>query len=145
MPILKSFAPAPPSLPPLSAPSSAANTLKRSTRLPSDISTDVNEELKNIWPIFKQKRPQINVKKTPKVFIKSTSTAEDVQIWLKEKSFSENLQKELLGLNGEQILSFNKDHFDAIEKRFKGEGKRFQSQVTLQKEFSGVCININDP
>lgn len=102
----------------------------------SEISFDMNEELKSVIPRFKQKQNYgIPIPKTPMVFIDEKSTENEVQEWLQKKGFSKNVRERMKGLKGSEVMGFDRDE---LEEEFGKEGKRLASQITLQKEICKV-------
>jgi epidermal growth factor receptor kinase substrate 8 len=52
-------------------------------------SRDLHEELRNVLPLFREKKRNLEIVKTPEVFISQISDAKEVQIWLHAKGFSD--------------------------------------------------------
>lgn len=99
----------------------------------------VNEELKNVLTMFRErKKRNLEVLKTPEVFIKQTSNPDEVQKWLHEKGFPEAVCKKMNRMTGYDMFALSKDQLE----KYCGEteGKRLASQITLQKEVSGVSL-----
>ena len=48
----------------------------------------VQDELKSVLEIFREKDKQLDIVTTPEIFVSEQSTAEDVRNWLKAKKFS---------------------------------------------------------
>jgi len=97
---------------------------------------DMQEELKAVLTMFRDKRRTWDVQKTPEIFIQQTSNPPEVQKWLTEKGFTDKTVKRLHGLTGNELFALNKvtlEEFCGPE-----EGKRLHSQLTIQKNVSGV-------
>lgn len=111
----------------------------KSTRQSYQQQDEVNEELKNVLTMFKEKKSKNwDAVKTPEIFIKQTSNPDEVKNWLKEKGFSEAICKKLNNMTGYDLFALKKAQIE----QYCGatEGKRLASQITLQKEVSGVRI-----
>jgi epidermal growth factor receptor kinase substrate 8 len=52
-------------------------------------SQDLHEELKNVLTLFSEKKRNLEIVKTPEVFISQTSDPQEVQNWLRAKGFSD--------------------------------------------------------
>ncbi|CAG9810268.1 unnamed protein product [Chironomus riparius] len=96
---------------------------------------DMQEELKNVLALFRDRRKHLEIHKTPDVFITQTSNPAEIEKWLRAKGFEERTVKKLHGLSGNELFGLKKhtleDYF-GIE-----EGRRLASQITIQKNVSG--------
>lgn len=96
----------------------------------------VQEELKQVLTLFREKRRTLDINKTPDIFIAQSSTADEVQTWLRAKQFSEAVCNRLNRLNGNELFALNKS---TLEEYFgTKDGSRLYSQITLQQNVSGV-------
>jgi len=69
------------------------------------------------------------------VFIQQNSSPSEVQKWLKQKGFSEHVQKRLIGLGGSELFRLKKETLEdycGVE-----EGRRLASQLNVQRNVSG--------
>lgn len=101
---------------------------------PSD--NDMQRELKEVLTLFKEKKRNLDIVKTPDVYITQKSNPTEVQNWLKEKGFSEKTQKRLNGMTASELFKLNRDTLEeycGVE-----DGKRLASQITVQRNISGV-------
>lgn len=96
----------------------------------------MQEELKNVLTLFRERRRNLDILKTPEVFIHQTSNPQEVERWLEAKGFSDKTIKRLHGLTGNQIFALSKDTLE--EYCGADEGKRLASQLTIQRNVSGV-------
>lgn len=97
---------------------------------------DMQEELKNVLTLFRERRRNLDIVRTPEIFIQQTSAPYEVEKWLKAKGFSEPTVKKLHGLTGNELFALNRktlEEFCGAE-----EGKRLASQITIQRNVSGV-------
>lgn len=97
---------------------------------------DMQEELKQVLTLFREKRRTLDIMKTPEIFIQQTSTAIEVKQWLRAKGFSENVVRKLNDLNGNELFLLKRETLEdycGIE-----EGRRLASQITIQRNVSGV-------
>ncbi|KAG8238258.1 hypothetical protein J437_LFUL016437, partial [Ladona fulva] len=148
--ISRSHAPPPPP-PPLPPPMPPATPVMTMTKPPTKTREDksqkslsratssqdlVHEELKQVLSVMKEKRTDIDIVKTPNVFINENSSPSDIQDWLKLKAFSDKLCKQFNGMNGRELFSLKRDQLE----KFCGtsEGHRLFSQLTIQKITCGV-------
>lgn len=120
----------------------------------------MNEELKNVLTLFREKRRVLDIVKTPEIFIQQSSSATEVEQWLKAKGFSDKTVKKLHGLNGNELFALKRHsledycgklialkctlHFIAKFHNFvcvgSDEGRRLASQITIQRNISGVSF-----
>lgn len=96
-------------------------------------------ELKNVLALFRENRRNWDAVKTPEIFIQQTSNPAQVQQWLKAKGFSDNVTTKLHGLSGNELFALKRatlEDYCGVE-----EGKRLSSQITIQRNVSGVSLN----
>lgn len=96
----------------------------------------MHEELKNVLTLFRERRKHLDIHKTPDVYISQTSTPTEVETWLKAKGFEEKTIKKLKGMSGNDLFALKKhtlEEYFGVE-----EGRRLASQITIQKNVSGV-------
>lgn len=96
----------------------------------------MQEELKNVLTLFRERKRNWDVHKTPEVFITQKSSPAEVQNWLEAKGFSESVIKRLHGLTGNEIFALKRETLEqycGVE-----DGKRLASQITIQRNISGV-------
>lgn len=96
----------------------------------------MNEELKNVLTLFREKRRVLDIVKTPEIFIQQSSTADEVEQWLKAKGFSDRVVKKLHGLNGNELFALKRHTLE--DYCGSEEGRRLASQITIQRNISGV-------
>lgn len=129
--------PPPPPPPARSAPASPVTLRSQNGTIVSraQSSQDLHEELKNVLTLFREKKRNLEIVKTPEVFINQTSDPEEVQNWLRAKGFSDRIRKQLHGVTGNELFSLTKSQ---LEKHCgKDEGRRLDSQLTIQRNISG--------
>jgi epidermal growth factor receptor kinase substrate 8 len=96
----------------------------------------MQEELKNVLALFRDRRKHLDIHKTPDVFITQKSNPEEVEKWLRAKGFEDRTVKKLNGLTGNDLFTIKKQ---TLEEYFGvEEGRRLASQITIQKNVSGV-------
>lgn len=100
------------------------------------VGNDMHRELKEVLTLFREKKRNIEIIKTPDIFITQTSNPAEVQKWLKAKCFSENAQQRLEGLTGNELFALKKETLE--DYCGPEEGKRLSSQITIQRSVSGV-------
>lgn len=96
---------------------------------------EVNEELKNVLTMFREKRRVLDITRTPEIFIQQSSSAAEVEQWLKAKGFSDRVVKKMHGLNGNELFALKRhtlEDYCGTE-----EGRRLASQITIQRNISG--------
>lgn len=96
----------------------------------------MNDELNHVLKFYREKRSTLDIHKTPEIFIQHTSSPSEVKQWLKAKGFSEYVVGKLGYLNGCELFSLSREsleEFCGIE-----EGRRLLSQITIQRNVSGV-------
>ncbi|XP_043071012.1 epidermal growth factor receptor kinase substrate 8 isoform X2 [Drosophila grimshawi] len=144
--------PVPPPMPPASEsqPSTPSDTLKRNMaaagtlaamRARNDCEADddaylmqenVNGELRVLLQ-QRQQRRDLEILKTPEIYINQNSKPREVEEWLRGKGFSDNIIKRLHMLSGEEIFALSPH---TIESYFgQRESRRLISQIVLQKNF----------
>ncbi|KAJ6641890.1 Epidermal growth factor receptor kinase substrate 8-like protein 2 [Pseudolycoriella hygida] len=96
---------------------------------------EVNEELKNVLTLFREKRRVLDIVKTPEIFIQQSSSANEVEQWLKAKGFSDRVVKKLHGLNGNELFALKRHTLE--DYCGSEEGRRLASQITIQRNISG--------
>lgn len=98
----------------------------------------MQEELKSVLTLFRDKRRILDIVKTPEIFIQQSSSAQEVEQWLRAKGFSDRVVQKLHGFNGNELFSVKRhtmeDYFGSEE------GRRLASQITIQRNISGVRI-----
>lgn len=95
----------------------------------------MQEELQYVLSEWRQQR-HLDILRTPEVFIDQQSTPDEVQHWLKAKGFSGNIQKKFVSTNGDGLFALKKDQL--IQVCGRDEGARLLSQITIQRNVSGV-------
>lgn len=101
------------------------------------IQGDVNDELR-IMLQQRQHRRDLEILKTPEIYINQNSKPREVEEWLRGKGFSDNIIKRLHTLSGEQLFALSPH---TIESYFgQRESRRLISQIVLQKNFCEVKI-----
>lgn len=96
----------------------------------------MHEELKQAILVRENRR--LGIVRTPEIFIQQSSSASDVNDWLKAKGFSETTVKKLNGLTGNELFGLKRNTLE--EYCGKDEGTRLHSQITIQRNVSGVGI-----
>lgn len=97
----------------------------------------VNEELM-LFLKQRQLRKDLEIIKTPQIYITDESTSSEVNEWLRAKGFSDKIVQKLGKLNGLQLFSLSAH---AIEGYFgQAESRRLISQIVLQKNFCEVSF-----
>lgn len=129
--------PPPPPPPTGSAPASPVTPRSRTaTLLSRDMSSqDLQDELKSVLDMFREKRRNLEIVKTPEVFINQRSNPEEVQNWLAAKGFSGKTCKKLDGVSGGELFSLTKSKLEQY--CGKDEGHRLDSQLHVQRSISG--------
>ncbi|XP_055705250.1 epidermal growth factor receptor kinase substrate 8-like isoform X2 [Phlebotomus papatasi] len=96
---------------------------------------EMQEELRQVLTLFREKRRGLEIMKTPEIFIQQSSTSAEVEKWLKAKGFSDNVVKKLHGINGNELFALKRHTLE--EYCGPDEGKRLASQITVQRNVSG--------
>lgn len=100
----------------------------------------MQEELKTVLTLFRDKRRILDIVKTPEIYIQQSASAAEVEKWLLAKGFSEKVVKKLNGFNGNELFSLKRhtmeDYFGT------DEGRRLASQITIQRNISGVICRM---
>lgn len=99
----------------------------------------MQEELQYVLSEWRQQR-HLDILRTPEVFIDQQSTPGEVQHWLKAKGFSDKIQKKFITMNGDGLFALKKDQL--IQLCGRDEGARLTSQITIQRNVSGVRKKI---
>ncbi|XP_017112009.1 epidermal growth factor receptor kinase substrate 8 isoform X2 [Drosophila elegans] len=93
---------------------------------------DVNDELRVLLQ-QRERRKDLEILKTPEIYITQNSTPREVEEWLRGKGFSDIIIKRLHTLTGEEIFALSPH---TIESYFgQRESRRLISQIVLQKNF----------
>lgn len=132
--------PQPPPLPPVTPPTPRMATAERITPKPvqtqaSTESYGVQEELKNVLHHFRENRRNLDILKTPNIYIQQSASKGEVQEWLRAKGFSEGIVNTLKDLNGSQLFALQRKQLE--ESCGVEEGRRLYSQITIQRNVSG--------
>lgn len=105
------------------------------------LQSTINDELK-FTLMQREKRKDLEILKTPQIYINQHSSPKEVEEWLRGKGFSDVIVKKLRGLNGEELFALTPH---VIEGYFgQKESRRLISQIVLQKNICEVCNVIND-
>lgn len=102
---------------------------------------EMQEELKNVLSLFRERRRNLDIVKTPEIYIQQTSNPQEVEKWLIAKGFSDRTVKKLHGLTGNELFALNRqtlEEYCGVE-----EGKRLASQITIQRNVSGVDLTAS--
>lgn len=95
----------------------------------------MHEELKTVVKMFREKKRNIEIVKTPDIFVDQHSTPREVQNWLKTKGFSEMICKQFRSMDGTDLFNLTKrqlEHHCGL-----AEGRRLNGQITLSRNASG--------
>ncbi|XP_032578055.1 epidermal growth factor receptor kinase substrate 8 isoform X1 [Drosophila sechellia] len=93
---------------------------------------DVHDELRLLQQ-QRERRKDLEILKTPEIFITQNSKPSEVEEWLRGKGFSDIIIKRLHTLSGEEIFALSPH---TIESYFgRRESRRLISQIVLQKNF----------
>lgn len=96
---------------------------------------DVHDELRLLQQ-QRERRKDLEILKTPEIFITQNSKPSEVEEWLRGKGFSDIIIKRLHTLSGEEIFALSPH---TIESYFgRRESRRLISQIVLQKNFCEV-------
>lgn len=109
------------------------NTISNDTR------ENMNDELAKVLKLYREKNHNWDIHKTPEIFIQPTSSPANVKQWLKAKGFSEYVVTKFGYLNGHELFSLDRETLEdhcGVE-----EGRRLLSQITVQRNVSGVSFN----
>nr|CAD7195678.1 unnamed protein product [Timema douglasi] len=80
----------------------------------------MQEELKAVLTMFREKRPNVEILTTPKVYINQDSSPDEVQKWLQAKSFSQKYYKTVRSSELRAILAKAREKVDdPIQNDFK--------------------------
>lgn len=86
--------------------------------------------------MFRDKRRTLDIVKTPEIYIQQSSSAAEVEQWLQAKGFSDKVVKKMHGLNGNQLFAIKRHTLE--DYCGSDEGRRLASQITIQRNISGV-------
>lgn len=133
-------APPPPPLPPLSIPTTPILRPARSEPVtPKSLQPPeplgMHEELKHVLSHFRDNRRNLEIVKTPNIYIQQSASQAEVQHWLRAKGFSEAIITRLQNLNGQQLFALQRKQLE--EACGVEEGRRMHSQIILQRNVSG--------
>lgn len=133
---MSSRAPPPPPLPPLSIPTTPILRPARSEPVtPKSMQPQeaygMQEELKHVLSHYRN----IEVVKTPNVYIQQSASQAEVQHWLRAKGFSEAIITRLQNCNGTRLFALQRKQLEEI--CGVEEGRRMHSQITVQRNVSG--------
>lgn len=96
----------------------------------------MNDELAKVLKLYREKNHNWDIHKTPEIFIQPTSSSANVKQWLKAKGFSDYVVTKFGYLNGHELFSLDRETLE--EHCGAEEGKRLLSQITVQRNISGV-------
>lgn len=119
------------------------NKSKESTAIDSiggDNRESMNDELAKVLKLYREKSHNWDIHKTADIFIQPTSSPANVKQWLKVKGFSDYVVAKFGYLNGHELFSLDRETLEdhcGVE-----EGKRLLSQITLQRNVSGVRLKL---
>lgn len=137
------FLDSPPYIPPPPPPPPCFEFSKTKEQSPEDKGVpdndEIHRELFNRLNSQNANKKNIGIRKTPESYINQSSSAADLQQWLKAKRFGPTICERLEGINGRSLFNASKTDLESIcgEK----EGKRLFSQLNLQKSCSGVSLH----
>jgi len=95
----------------------------------------MQNELKHVLTLFREKRRNLEIIKTPEIYIQQNSNSNEVNNWLTAKGFSANVVNNLKGFNANELFALQRHHLEEI--CGLEEGKRLASQITVQRNVSG--------
>lgn len=96
----------------------------------------MNDELAKVLKLYREKSHNWDIHKTPEIFIQPTSSPASVKQWLKAKGFSDYVVAKFGYLSGNELFSLDRETLE--EHCGVEEGKRLLSQITVQRNVSGV-------
>lgn len=102
----------------------------------SDSRETMNDELAKVLKLYREKSHNWDIHKTPEIFIQPTSSPANVKQWLKAKGFSDYVVQKFGYLSGNELFSLDRETLE--EHCGVEEGKRLLSQITVQRNVSGV-------
>lgn len=137
---VSSRAPPPPPLPPLSIPTTPILRPARSEPVtPKSMKPQeaygMQEELKHVLSHVRDNRRNMEIVKTPNIYIQQSASQAEVQHWLRAKGFSEAIITRLQNLNGTRLFALQRKQLEEI--CGVEEGRRMHSQITVQRNVSG--------
>lgn len=103
---------------------------------PGDSRETMNDELAKVLKLYREKSHNWDIHKTPEIFIQPTSSPANVKQWLKAKGFSDYVVAKFGYLSGNELFSLDRETLE--EHCGVEEGKRLLSQITVQRNVSGV-------
>ncbi|XP_055921991.1 epidermal growth factor receptor kinase substrate 8 isoform X2 [Eupeodes corollae] len=110
------------------------NQSQQKHQVPLVASTDImQEELKQV--LRSRERRDLDILKTPQIYIEQISSPSEVENWLRAKEFSEKIIKRLNHLSGEELFALPAEKMEELFGL--KEGRRLASQIILQKSVSG--------
>jgi len=95
----------------------------------------VQDELKNVLEIFREKDNQLDIPKTPELFISQDSKPSEVRKWLKAKNFSQRALDQFKNVDGKKLLSLKRT--ELISAFGKVEGSRLDGQLQISRKTTG--------
>lgn len=95
----------------------------------------MHEELKHVLSEFRDNRRNLEIVKTPNIYIQQSASQAEVQHWLRAKGFSEAIITRLQNLNGQKLFALHRKQLE--ETCGVEEGRRMHSQITIQRNVSG--------
>lgn len=99
---------------------------------------NINAELK-IMIMQREKRKDLDILKTPQIYIDQNSPPKEIKEWLTAKGFSDTIIKKLSGLNGKELFALSPH---VIEGYFgQKDSRRLISQIVLQKNICEVSFS----
>lgn len=99
------------------------------------LQSTINDELK-FTLMQREKRRDLEILKTPQIYINQNSTSKEIEEWLRGKGFSDLIVKKLHGLNGDELFDLSAH---VLEGYFgQKESRRLISQIVLQKNICEV-------
>lgn len=116
--------------------SSKMDQTKTSTSSDKYNGESMSDELSQVLKLYREKKNNLDIHKTPEIFIQPSSSPCEVKKWLKAKGFSDQVVKKLGYLNGYELFSLSRETLE--EHCGLDEGRRLLSQITIQKNVSGV-------
>ena len=101
------------------------------------LQSTINDELK-VTLLQREKRKDLEILKTPQIYINQHSSPKDVEEWLRAKGFSDVIIQKLRDLNGDELFTLSPH---VIEGYFgHKDSRRLISQIVLQKNICEVYI-----
>merc|ERR1712226_1442999 len=69
----------------------------------------VQDELKSVLEVFREKGKHLDIEKTPEIFVSQDSTSKEVKNWLKAKKFSQRALDQFKNIDGRKLLSLKRN------------------------------------